>query len=65
MEASLQNVLLSLMKICVKKDVLEAANTGCKLATIEINLSSNLISSDLIVLPTATKSLLKHLNLQL
>ena len=64
MEALLQDMLLSLRKIFVKKDVLEAANTGYKLATVEINLSSNLISGHLIVLSTATKSLLKHLNLQ-
>ena len=57
-------MLLSLMKIFVKKDVLEAANTGYKLVTVEINLLSNLISSDFIVLPLATKSLLKRLNLK-
>ena len=44
--------------------MLEAANTGYKLATIEINLSLNLISSDFIVLPSAPRSLLKYLNLK-
>ena len=63
-EVPVQDMLLSLMKIFVKKDLLEVANTKYKLATVEINLSSNLILSDLIVSPTATKSLLKHLNLQ-
>ena len=57
-------MFLSLMKIFVKKDVLEAVNAGYKLVTVEINLLSNLISSDFIVLPLATKSLLKRLNLK-
>ena len=57
-------MLVFLTKIFVKKDVLEAADTGYKLATVEINLSSNLISSDFIALPSATKFLIKHLNLK-
>ena len=44
--------------------MLEAANTEYKLATVEINLSLTLISSDFIALPLAPRRLLKYLNLK-
>ena len=44
MEESLEDMFLSFMKMFVKKDVLKAANAAYKLATVEINLLSNLNS---------------------
>ena len=46
------------------QDMLIFSRTGNKLATVEINLLSNLISSYFIVLAVAAKSLLKCINLK-
>ena len=49
----LQNMLLSLMKIFVEKNMSKADITGYKLANDDVNLMpSNLILRDFIVLPS-------------
>ena len=62
-EKALVDIFQSLMKMIVKPDVLAKADTGLKLAKLDLSKAENLIATELIKLPTATKSLLSTSNL--
>ena len=57
--ANLESMFRTLMKMFVRREVLDEAVTGYKLVKIDLTNSSNIAPSELINLPTATKNLLK------
>ena len=57
---ALQSIVTSLMKIFIKLEVLDAANCSeNELVKLDVSNLGNQIPSDIIRLPTATKTLLK------
>ena len=58
-EETLVDLITPFMKMVVKSDVLEEANTSLKLIKIDLTKAENLLPCELIKLPTATKDLLK------
>ena len=57
--ANLESMFKTLMKMFVRREILDEAVTGYKLVKIDLTNSSNIVPSELINLPTATKNLLK------
>ena len=58
LEKSLVVVFQPLLQMAVKPEVLKEADTSLKLVNLDLSKSSNLVSCELIKLPTATKVLL-------
>ena len=63
LEHDLVDVLHTLMKMTVKPDVLDQANSSLKLSKLDLSKSENLLSCELRKLPTATKSSLRSTDL--
>ena len=59
LEETLVDLIIPFMKMVVKSDVLDEANTSLKLIKIDLTKAENLLPCELIKLPTATKDLLK------
>ena len=59
LEETLVDLITPFMKMVVKNDVLDEANTSLKLIKIDLTKAENLLPCELIKLPTATKDLLK------
>ena len=57
--ANLESMFKTLMKMFVRREILDGVVTGYKLVKIDLTNSSNIVPSELINLPTATKNLLK------
>ena len=60
---ALVDVLHTLMKMVVKPDVLDQANSSLKLSKLDLPNSENLFLCELMKLPTATKSSLQSADL--
>ena len=54
LEKSLADVFQPLLKMVVKPEVLNEADTSLKLVNLDLSKSSNLVPCELIKLPTAT-----------
>ena len=63
LESALVDLLHTLMKMVVKSEVLDEANSSLKLAKLDLSNSENLLLCELMKLPTATKSLLRSAGL--
>ena len=59
LEETLIDLITPFMKMVLKSDVLDEANTSLKLIKIDLTKAENLLPCELIKLPTATKDLLK------
>lgn len=59
LEEALVDVLHTLMKIVVKPEVLDGAETSFKLTKLDLTKPENLLPCELVKLPTATKNLLR------
>ena len=56
LEHGFVDVLHTLMKMLVKPDALDQANSNLKLSKLDLSNSENLLPCELMKLPTATKS---------
>ena len=63
LESALVDLLHTIMKMVVKPEVLDEANSSLKLAKLDLSNSSNLLLCKLMKLPTAAKSLLRSAGL--
>ena len=63
LEHGLVDVLHTLMKMVVKPDALDQANSNLKLSRLDLSNSENLLPCELVKLPTATKSSLRSADL--
>ena len=63
LESTLVDLLHTMMKMVVKPEVLDEANSSLKLAKLDLSNSENLLLCELMKLPTATKSLLRSAGL--
>ena len=63
LESALADLLHNMMKMLVKPEVLDEANSSLKLAKLYLSNSENLLRCELMKLPTAAKSLLRSASL--
>ena len=61
--SALVDLLHTMMKMVVKPEILDEANSNLKLAKLDPSTSENLLLCELMKLPTATKSLLRSAGL--